>query len=82
MRNAPTGLMKRLGYGSGYRYAHEDYAGMEAAGDLPPAERLEAYLPENVRDRAYFEPGGQGEEARLRDWIAARRETPRPRERS
>jgi len=73
LRNAPTGLMKKLGYGSGYRYAHEDYAEMAGSGDLPPAERLEPYLPENVRDHAYFEPGGQGEEARLRDWIAARR---------
>jgi len=72
LRNAPTGLMKSLGYGSGYRYAHEDYADM-ASGDLPPAKRLEDYLPENVRDHAYFEPGSQGEEARLRDWIAARR---------
>ncbi len=73
LRNAPTGLMKKLGYGSGYRYAHEDYAEMAGSGDLPPAERLEPYLPENVRDHAYFEPGSQGEEARLRDWIAARR---------
>ncbi len=82
LRNAPTGLMKRLGYGSGYRYAHEDYAEMEAAGELPPAERLEAYLPDNVRDRTYFEPGSQGEETRLRDWIAARRKTPATRKRS
>jgi putative ATPase len=82
LRNAPTGLMKRLGYGSGYRYAHEDYAGMEAGGDLPPAERLEEYLPENVREHVYFEPGAQGEEARLRDWIATRRKTPRPKKRS
>jgi putative ATPase len=74
LRNAPTGLMKSLGYGSGYRYAHEDYADM-ASGDLPPAKRLEDYLPENVREHAYFEPGGQGEEARLRDWIATRRKS-------
>jgi len=73
LRNAPTGLMKKLGYGSGYRYAHEDYDAMEASGALPPAERLEDYLPANVRDHAYFEPGAQGEEARLREWIAARR---------
>jgi len=74
LRNAPTGLMRALGYGQGYRYAHDDYARMGAGGDLPPAERLERYLPENLRNRAYFEPGTQGEEARLREWIAQRRE--------
>jgi putative ATPase len=73
LRNAPTGLMRKLGYGSGYRYAHEDYAFAGATGDLPPAGRLEDYLPENLRDRAYFEPGEQGEEAKLRAWIERRR---------
>jgi putative ATPase len=73
LRNAPTGLMRKLGYGEGYRYAHDDYAFAGAEGGLPPAERLEPYLPENLRERAYFEPGGQGEEARLRPWIEARR---------
>jgi putative ATPase len=78
LRNAPTGLMRKLGYGSGYRYAHEDYAFAGATGDLPPAERLEEYLPENLRERAYFEPGEQGEEAKLRAWIDRRRETAGP----
>jgi putative ATPase len=73
LRNAPTGLMRGLGYGANYRYAHDDYAAAGAAGDLPPSERLEAYLPANLAERAYFEPGNQGEEARLRPWIAARR---------
>ncbi len=73
LRNAPTGLMRELGYGSGYRYAHEDYAFAGATGDLPPAERLERYLPENLAERAYFEPGEQGEEAKLRAWIDERR---------
>jgi putative ATPase len=76
LRNAPTGLMRKLGYGSGYRYAHDDYAFAGAGGDLPPAERLEAYLPENLADRAYFQPGQQGEEARLRAWIDERRKPP------
>ena len=31
---------------------------------------------ERLRERAYYEPGGQGEEARLRAWLAARRGTP------
>jgi putative ATPase len=80
LRNAPTGLMRNLGYGEGYRYAHDDYASAEAKGDLPPPQRLEDYLPANLRDRAYFEPGEQGEEAKLRAWIDARRaaEPPAP----
>jgi putative ATPase len=76
LRNAPTQLMKKLGYGRDYRYAHDDYAADDAAGPLPPPERLEAYLPEALADRAYFEPGAQGEEGRLRPWIAARRAPP------
>ena len=76
LRNAPTRLMKKLGYGRDYRYAHDDYAAGGATGDLPPPERLEDYLPPNLRDRAYFQPGEQGEEARLRSWIDARRAPP------
>jgi putative ATPase len=73
LRNAPTALMRGLGYGADYRYAHEDYAAAGAAGDLPPPERLEAYLPSSLAERAYFAPGEQGEEAKLRAWLAARR---------
>jgi putative ATPase len=73
LRNAPTRLMKHLGYGSGYRYAHDDYAAMEAEGDAPPAVVLQQNLPEALQGRAYFQPGKQGDEARLRKWIDARR---------
>jgi len=76
LRNAPTGLMRKLGYGAGYRYAHNDEAAMQA-GELPPAERLQSYLPERIAGSAYFEPGAQGEEARLREWILQRRKTPK-----
>jgi len=76
LRNAPTGLMRSLGYGSGYRYAHDDYAASGASGALPPPERLEAYLPENLVDRAYFVPGEAGEEAKLQGWIERRRRVP------
>jgi putative ATPase len=73
LRNAPTGLMRNLGYGAGYRYAHSDYAEMDAEGDAPPPVQLQVNLPEALADRAYFEPGKQGDEARLRAWIDARR---------
>jgi putative ATPase len=73
LRNAPTNLMKQLGYGEGYRYAHDDYAAMQAEGDLPPALALQQNLPDALAGRRYFEPGSQGAEARLRAWIDARR---------
>jgi putative ATPase len=73
LRNAPTGLMRDLGYGRDYRYAHADYAGMEHADDLPPPERLQAYLPENLAGKHYYEPGDQGAEARIVEWIRKRR---------
>lgn len=73
LRNAPTKLMKTLGYGEGYRYARADYAVMEAEGDLPPAVALQSNLPAALGERTYFEPGKQGDEARLRAWIDARR---------
>ena len=73
LRNAPTGLMRKLGYGQSYRYAHDEYAFAGATGHRPPAERLEQYLPDNLSERAYFEPGEQGDEAELRAWIDARR---------
>ncbi len=75
LRNAPTGLMKQLGYGKGYQYAHDEYAalGEREAGALPPPRRLQEYLPPNIADREYFQPGTQGAEAPLHDWIAERR---------
>ncbi len=73
LRNAPTKLMRNLGYGEGYRYAHDDYAAMEAEGDLPPAVALQSNLPESLGERAYFQPTRQGDESRLRAWIAERR---------
>jgi putative ATPase len=73
LRNAPTAMMKRLGYGSGYRYAHTDYAELDAEGDLPPAVALQTNLPDALAGRAYFAPGKQGAEARLRAWIERRR---------
>jgi putative ATPase len=73
LRNAPTSLMRKLGYGQSYRYAHDDYKQMEASTDLPPSQRLENYLPERLSERDYFKPGLQGDEAKLIPWIASRR---------
>ena len=46
LRNAPTGLMKRLGYGQGYRYAHDFEGGVVD----------QEHLPESLRGRTYFRP--------------------------
>lgn len=73
LRNAPTPLMEQLGYGEGYRYAHDDYAVMGEGGDMPPAPRLQAYLPESLGSRAYYEPGEQGEERKYVEWLRRRR---------
>ena len=54
IRNAPTRLMKDLGYGKGYAYAHDEAEGV-AGMDC---------LPENLRGRRYYRPTGRGEEAR------------------
>ncbi|MEO6913624.1 MAG: replication-associated recombination protein A [Candidatus Baltobacteraceae bacterium] len=51
LRNAPTGLMKNLGYGRDYIYSHDDYA----AG--------QEFLPPNLSGRRYYAPGTQGEES-------------------
>jgi putative ATPase len=56
LRNAPTGLMRGMGYGKDYRYSH-DYAEDDA-------ERWQQrYLPDNLQDRRFYEPGTQGFEA-------------------
>ncbi|MCU1267685.1 MAG: ATPase [Acidobacteria bacterium] len=49
LRNAPTPLMKRLGYGEGYRYVHSD----------PQAEAEMPCLPEALRGRVYYEADDQ-----------------------
>ena len=58
LRNAPTRLMKEMGYGRDYRYAHDEEAGY-AAG--------ERYLPEELGDVHFYEPLEQGLEVKIRD---------------
>jgi putative ATPase len=61
IRNAPTRLMKELGYGEGYKYAH-DYEGAYAEQD---------YMPESLRGRVYYRPTDRGLEAEIRKRLAA-----------
>ena len=72
LRNAPTGLMRTLGYGRGYEYAH-DAPAAKITGDVPP-HRGCAYVSgrPNVEHHRYLEPGTQGDEARLAAWVAKR----------
>ena len=59
IRNAPTPLMKQLGYGEGYRYAHDD----------PDAYLPQDYLPDNLRGRQYYAPTNRGYEQRIGEWM-------------
>jgi putative ATPase len=75
LRNAPTRLMKELDYGKGYAYAHDNYAGQPDPADplRPPPERPQDYLPEQLRERAYYQPTAQGNEASIQAWLRRRR---------
>jgi len=57
LRNAPTGLMKGLGYGQGYQYAHD------LEGKIADMQ----CLPDNLRDRTYYHPTNEGVEKRIRE---------------
>jgi putative ATPase len=75
LRNAPTRLMKNLDYGKEYKYAHDYYKDMPTDDpQRPPATKLQDYLPENLLDRRYYEPGNQGKEASIKKWLEKRRE--------
>jgi putative ATPase len=66
-RNAPTGLMKNLGYGRDYRYAHDE---PEA---YVPGER---YLPDDLPDRRYYRPVARGLELKIGEALARLRAKP------
>ncbi|MBI2887817.1 MAG: replication-associated recombination protein A [Chloroflexi bacterium] len=64
LRNAPTGLMRALGYGKEYRYAHgydEHYVEQE-------------YRPHELEGRTYYQPGELGYEAKIKAWLEHLRE--------
>ena len=60
IRNAPTGLMKELGYGAEYLYAH----------NFPGHYVRQAYLPERVAGREPYAPGSLGYEKRVGERLA------------
>ncbi len=70
LRNAPTKLMRELGYGEGYCYAHDD-----------PAGALEMdYLPEGLdQSMTLYEPGSSGFEKRIAEVMNARKKAKRDR---
>ncbi len=66
IRNAPTDLMRDLGYGAGYRYDPEEPGGVA----------LQEYLPSGVVGAPFYSPGPYGHEATIRkrlDWWARKR---------
>ncbi|XUW99488.1 MAG: replication-associated recombination protein A [Dehalogenimonas sp.] len=69
LRNAPTGLMKDLGYGKGYKYAH----------DFPDGFVKQQNLPDSLKNKRFYFPTDIGQEkiiaARLKNWFPERGET-------
>jgi putative ATPase len=59
LRNAPTGLMRKLGYGEGYRYPH----------DSEDAINEQQYMPAELGERRYYEPSERGYEGRLGEYL-------------
>ena len=68
LRNAPTKLMKELGYGKTYRYAHDEPEGYAAGED---------YFPEGMEDPGYYQPVPRGLEIRIAEKLAHLRELDR-----
>ena len=75
IRNAPTRLMKDLGYGAGYRYAHDE------TGRIADQQ----HLPDELEGRRFYQPSGEGFEAeitkRMTAWeelLAGKRRTAQP----
>ncbi len=68
LRNAPTKMMKSMGFGEGYRYAHDE-EGAYAAG--------ETYLPDAMTPQQFYAPTDRGLETRIRERLAALRKRDR-----
>lgn len=59
LRNAPTKLMKEIGYGKNYKYAH----------DFENHFVEENYLPDGLKNKQFYFPTENGQEKRLKDWL-------------
>jgi len=59
LRNAPTKLMKEIGYGKNYKYAH----------DFENHFVEENYLPDDLKGKQFYFPTENGQEKRLKDWL-------------
>jgi len=57
IRNAPTGLMKKLGYGKGYKYAH----------DYPNARVEQEHLPDKIKGKRFYHPTDRGFEKTIKE---------------
>ncbi len=66
LRNAPTGLMRGLGYGRDYRYAH----------DFPDHYVEQQYLPDSLRGKRYYRPGELGYEREIAERLRRRQRGP------
>jgi putative ATPase len=64
LRNAPTKLMKEIGYGEGYRYAHDEAGGF-AAG--------ESYFPDDMKPQNFYRPADRGLEEKIKQKLDALR---------
>ncbi len=71
LRNAPTGLMRNLGYGKDYQYPH----------DKPDGFVVEDYLPEEISGRTFYRPTDRGYEKKIKErletWWALRTKKPK-----
>ncbi|MBK7630792.1 MAG: replication-associated recombination protein A [Ignavibacteriales bacterium] len=59
LRNAPTKLMKEIGYGNNYKYAH----------DFENHFVEENYLPDDLKNKQFYFPSENGQEKKLNDWL-------------
>jgi putative ATPase len=67
IRNAPTSLMKNLGYGKGYLYPH----------DHPEGEAAQGYLPDQIAGKRFYQPKGNGYEKSIKErmeWLKGLRD--------
>jgi putative ATPase len=62
LRNAPTALMKNLGYGESYKYSH----------DFPENFVDQEFLPEEISGTSFYDPGGNPREAQMRETLRHR----------